>query len=217
MWYNSKHTWILSSEEGYDKVFDQYKDYHKHLDSFYDLDIERFLPRDTQNLDIIDLWAGDGRMYKHFDKININSYTSCDISSKLLALHPTNNKNIKNTKIVVCDLETTLPFDDESFDMVTSFFVLEHLNDLNFLFWEIHRILKPGGKVIIWHFLQRREFEWSVWTWDLNERFKIKQYRYRLDDIKESAEYNFFNFDYQEIKDKWNKGTMLWYLIICEK
>jgi ubiquinone/menaquinone biosynthesis C-methylase UbiE len=76
-------------------------------------------------------------MYKHFEKIKLNSYTACDISSKLLSQHPKNsksNKNIKNTNIIVCDLETTLPFMDESFDMATSFFVIEHLNDLNFLF-----------------------------------------------------------------------------------
>jgi ubiquinone/menaquinone biosynthesis C-methylase UbiE len=94
---------------------------------------------------------------------------------------------------------------------------LEHISDITKLVWEIQRILKPGGKIIIWHFLQRREFEWSVWTWDKNERFKIKQYRYKIDEIKEACEYNFLNFNYQEIKDKWNKWAILWYLIICEK
>jgi ubiquinone/menaquinone biosynthesis C-methylase UbiE len=67
----------------------------------------------------------------------LNSYTACDIASKLLAQHPKSNKsnkNIKSINTVVCDLETTLPFEDESFDMVTSFFVLEHIGDLNFLF-----------------------------------------------------------------------------------
>jgi hypothetical protein len=49
--------------------------------------------------------------------------------------------------------------------------------------------------------LQRREFEWNIGTKDKNEKFKIKQYRYKLEDIKESAEYSFFDFDYQEIID----------------
>jgi len=211
MWYNSKHTTILSSEEWYDMVFDQYKNYHKHLDSFYDLDIQRFLPRDTENLDVIDLWAGDGRMYKHFQNIKLNSYTACDISSKLLDLHPKSNNNIK-TKI--CDLEHKIPFDDDSFDIATMFFVLEHISDIDKLFSEIYRILKPWWKLLIWHFLQRREFEWNVWTWSNNKKFKIQQYRHKLDEIKNIAEYNFFNFDYQEIKEK---ETLLWYLIILSK
>ena len=214
MWYNSKHTLILNSEEGYNKVFDQYKKYHKHLDSFYDLDIQRFLPRDTERLDVIDLWAWDGRLYKHFNNIKLNSYTACDIADKLLNLHPKWNDNIKT---VVCDLEKKLPFDDNSFDLAMSFFVLEHIGDLNAFFEETYRTLKPGWKFIVGHFLQRREFEWNIWTKDQNERFKIKQYRYKLEDIQESAEYSFFDFDYQEIVDPWNKKTMLWYLIICEK
>ena len=214
MWYNSKHTLILNSEDGYNKVFDQYKKYHKHLDSFYDLDIQRFLPRDTENLDVIDLGAGDGRLYKHFDNIKLGSYTACDIAKKLLDQHP---KGKNKVKTVVCDLEKKLLFDDNSFDLAMSFFVLEHISDLDSFFEETYRILKPRGKFIIWHFLQRREFEWNIGTKDKNEKFKIKQYRYRLDDIKESAEYSFFDFDYQEIVDPWNKKTMLWYLIICEK
>jgi ubiquinone/menaquinone biosynthesis C-methylase UbiE len=69
-------------------------------------------------------------MYKHFDNIKLNSYTACDISSKLLALHPKGSKINKNTKTVVCDLENILPFNDESFDIATSFFVLEHISDI---------------------------------------------------------------------------------------
>jgi hypothetical protein len=58
------------------------------LDSFYDLDIQRFLPRATEDLDVIDLGAGDGRLYKYFDNVILNSYTACDIAEKLLNQHP---------------------------------------------------------------------------------------------------------------------------------
>mgnify|MGYP002398286978 CR=1 FL=1 len=211
MSYKQKHTEILDSETWYNLVANQYKDYHKHLDSFYDLDIERFLPRDNDELDIVDLWAGDGRMFKHFSNVNFRKYVACDIAPKLLEHHP--KKWLKVQK-VVCDLETTLPFDDNEFDIAMSFFVIEHISDIQSMLWEVYRILKPGWKLLIGHFLQRREFEWSVWTWDQNKRFKIKQYRYRIDEIKEAAEYNFFNFEYQEIVEKW---VLLWYLIICEK
>ena len=211
MWYNSKHTQILDSEVWYDMVFDQYKNYHKHLDSFYDLDMQRFLPRDTKWLNIIDLWAWDGRMYKHFQNIDINTYVACDIASKLLSQHPKQNDNIQ---IKVCDLESNLPFEDKQFDLATSFFVLEHISNLDNLFAEIYRILSPWGKLLIWHFLQRREFEWSVWKWKKNQKFKIKQYRHKLEEIKENAEYNFFDFEYQEVVNKW---VLLWYIIICQK
>lgn len=43
---------------------------------------------------------------------------------------------------VVCDLEQDLPFENDSFDVATSFFVLEHISDLDKLFSEVYRILK---------------------------------------------------------------------------
>lgn len=49
---------------------------------------------------------------------------------------------------VVADLETALPFEDESFEAVHADQVLEHVRDLVPLIYEIHRILKPGGVFI---------------------------------------------------------------------
>jgi ubiquinone/menaquinone biosynthesis C-methylase UbiE len=43
----------------------------------------------------------------------------------------------------VCNLENILPFEENSFDMAMSFFVLEHIGDLNSFFDEVYRILKP--------------------------------------------------------------------------
>ncbi|HRX63938.1 MAG TPA: class I SAM-dependent methyltransferase [Candidatus Absconditabacterales bacterium] len=211
MSYKQKHTEILDSETGYNLVEDQYKNYHKHLDSFYDLDIQRFLPRNVENLDIIDLGAGDGRLFKYFENINFRKYVACDIAEKLLNHHP--QKGIK-VKRVVCDLETTLPFENEDFDIAMSFFVLEHIQSLEGLFEEVYRILKEGGRWIVGHFLQRREFEWNVGKGANHRKFKIQQYHYKLEDIKKIAEYNFFKFNYQEVMED---GTLIGYLIVCEK
>lgn len=48
-------------------------------------------------------------------------------------------------EIVVADLEK-LPFPDNSFDAVTSLWVLEHVHHPDRIFSEISRVLKPGGK-----------------------------------------------------------------------
>lgn len=48
----------------------------------------------------------------------------------------------------VADAEQ-LPFDDDSFDVVYSFGVLHHTPDTQKAINEVHRVLKPGGKIII--------------------------------------------------------------------
>jgi len=70
-------------------------------------------------------------------------YVACDIAEKLLKRHPRYGGQAgKDVEKVVCDLEDTLPFDNESFDIATSFFVLEHIEDVDSLFGEVYRIWK---------------------------------------------------------------------------
>ncbi len=52
-----------------------------------------------------------------------------------------------------------LPFPDQSFDVVLSSDVLEHLNDLRTTFSEIHRVLRPGG-IFVFDTINRTLFSW---------------------------------------------------------
>jgi len=205
MWYDSSHISILDPQIWYDLVSDQYHDFHDHLDSFEKWTFTRFLPRDEKNLSIIDLWAGDWRLYKYLNKLNPEKYVACDISSKLLSRHPW-----KNVEKIVCDLETPLPFENDSFDLATSFFVLEHIADLENFFSEVYRILRPWWRLIIWHFLQRREFIRKKWK----EKFKIRLFNHRVGDLKSISVANFFRtnaFPVHESKD------LIGYILVCEK
>ncbi len=47
------------------------------------------------------------------------------------------------------DLEATLPFDDNSFDVVSMLAVLEHLSDPLRVLIEIKRVLRPNGTLIL--------------------------------------------------------------------
>lgn len=42
----------------------------------------------------------------------------------------------------------SIPFDDDSFDVVINVQVMEHVEDLDTVLSEIHRVLKPGGAVL---------------------------------------------------------------------
>lgn len=61
-----------------------------------------------------------------------------------------------NSKVIQGDLRrksTWKQFDDNSFDLITSFGVLHWLINLNMCFSEMWRILKPNGKMfhLLWH------------------------------------------------------------------
>ncbi|MFA7298374.1 MAG: class I SAM-dependent methyltransferase [Candidatus Absconditabacterales bacterium] len=205
MSYNQKHILIHNSETGYNTIAEQYGAYHKHLDGFDKGVFVKFLPRNKENLSIIDLGAGDGRLYKSLSPLTPTRYVACDIAEKLLNRHPG-----KNVEKIVCDLEDTLPFDDESFDLATSFFVLEHIEDIYNLFSETYRILKPGGMLIIGHFIQRREF---VWKKD-KDQFRIKFFNHRLQDIEKLLTKSYFDLHVIPIREK---GNIIGHILICTK
>ncbi|MFW6599544.1 class I SAM-dependent methyltransferase [Propionibacteriaceae bacterium Y2011] len=48
----------------------------------------------------------------------------------------------------VADAET-LPYDDDTFDLVTGHAVIHHIPDVELAFREMARVLKPGGRVVI--------------------------------------------------------------------
>lgn len=55
---------------------------------------------------------------------------------------------------LVADITKKLPFDDDTFDEVFTAHVLEHMEDLNFLMSELHRVTKKTGviKIFVPHF-----------------------------------------------------------------
>lgn len=53
--------------------------------------------------------------------------------------------NQTNDEIIIGSDDTKLPFSENTFDVVISLWVFEHLQNPEFIFDEINRVLKPGG------------------------------------------------------------------------
>lgn len=208
MWYDSKHTQILPPKEGYNLFAAQYGRYHDHLNSFEKWFFLTLLPRKTDYLDVIDLGAGDGRLYKLFQiqNIHFHRYVAFDLAEKLLSRHPSHPEVEK----IIGDLEKPLSFGDNTFDLAFSFFVLEHISDIDQLFAEVERILQPWWQWIIGHFIQRREFIWKKWA----DNYKISFVPHRIQDLEKIAQKNVFKTHTIPIKEK---GALLGHLLICEK
>ena len=207
MTYDSKHTEILSPEEGYNITKDEYKKYWPHLNTFYSIDFNRFVPRVRKDYRVLDLWAWDWRMYEQLKKINPDDYIACDCAKELLSKHP------GRIKKVVCNLEKDWPFEDESFDLLSAFFLLEHIEDVEHFFNEAYRILKANWQLIIGHFLQKRLFMWSI-NW---RRFKIEQFPHTIEDLENQAKEVWFKTGVMQLRDVCDNKLITWHLLVCEK
>ena len=96
-----------------------------------------------QDLKILDLGCGDGRLLEELKKIG---HVVTGVDANQHAVEKTKQKNIN---AICADLEQTLPFEDQSFDIVLLLDTLEHLVDQQKILNEVNRILKSDGKLII--------------------------------------------------------------------
>lgn len=96
---------------------------------------------------LLDLGSGAG-VLNSFLSSNLSLVTSFDLSQELLNL----NSNKEKNKIQgdICNL----PFENNSYDCICSFTVIQDVYNIEKAFQEIVRVLKPQGKLII-SFLKR--------------------------------------------------------------
>lgn len=89
--------------------------------------------------DILDFGCGS-KPYESLFK-NANSYMGVDIA--------VSGHNHKDSKVDFFYDGKTLPFEDNHFDVVVSFEVLEHVFNIDEVLTEINRVLKPDGQLLI--------------------------------------------------------------------
>lgn len=98
-----------------------------------------------QCLRILDLGCGDGAFTKKIAlKLGCNDIVG--IESHIEKAKKAEDLGIK---VFISDLNQTFPFDDCSFDIVLSNFVIEHIFDVDKFVTEIKRVLKGGGCAIV--------------------------------------------------------------------
>lgn len=127
---------------------------------------------------VLDLCAGDGEITVKLSKISSVVYAvdndpiRVNRIDNLVKIH-----NIDNVKINCCSA-TDLPYKSNSFDLIVCNSALEHIKEYKKVIAEIHRVLRPGGILIIT--VPNSEIQFGkrfnrFWTGILNLPIKIKK------------------------------------------
>ncbi len=115
--------------------------------SKFELGLGGPFPRDVR---IMEIGCGTGYAMLNLGLAGVlGEAWGCDISQGMLDVCKANAENLGiKVHLQQADAET-LPYDDDSFDLVIGHAVLHHLPDLDGSFREIRRVLKPGGRCVV--------------------------------------------------------------------
>ncbi len=108
-------------------------------DHYYDLNISLTkelikLKDNFYNKRILDIGAGEIPFDEYYKGLNVETV---DIQ-----------QNSQNTIDYIMEVDGALPFEDNSYDVIFIFDVLEHIEDDRFFILECNRILKKGGLIV---------------------------------------------------------------------
>ena len=96
---------------------------------------------------ILDVGCGGGKTVKKLAQATCNTVWGADISATAVneAFH-TNKKAVKSGHVMICKAGVfSLPFDNDTFDIITAVETVYFWPDLLQCFREVWRVLKPGG------------------------------------------------------------------------
>ncbi len=156
-----------SKKEQVARMFDNIAGKYDFLNHFFSVGIDKRWRkkaiaslREHSPSDILDVATGTGDFAIETAKINPRHITGVDISAGMLEV---GRKKILERGLadlidfVQADSED-LPFTDESFDAITVSFGVRNFQNLKRGLSEMHRVLRPGGRLIILEFSKPRKF-----------------------------------------------------------
>ena len=100
-----------------------------------------------RGMSLLDVGCGTGVIAGHARKIvgETGKVVGVDPSEGMLAVARAEGR-IDSSHVAMAE---SLPIDDATFDMVTMGYALRHVDNLHTAFNEYHRVLRPGGTVVI--------------------------------------------------------------------
>ena len=92
-----------------------------------------------------------------------------------------------NVTFELADVTRSWPCDDRSFDLIVCNLVLEHIQDLDFIFAEARRVLNEGGHFFVCELHPFRQYLGSVARFQRAEKTEIAAFVHHLTDFTKAA------------------------------
>ena len=103
------------------------------------------------------------------------SVVGVDASQPMLALAAKRSEGHDNVSFHEGDV-TALPVADADFDRALSVQVLEYVDDIPAALAELHRVLRPGGRVLLW------DVDWATVSWHSDDPARMDRFLRAWDD-----------------------------------
>ena len=139
----------LDTREGYDLWALNYDDYDNALIALEE-PIVKGLIGPVDGLKVADIGCGTGRYSLRLAEAGAE-VVGVDFSTGMLDVLRRKTAS-RSLKIYEYDLTKGIPFESNAFDRVICCLVIEHIPDIDRMFFELARICKPGGQVIVTDF-----------------------------------------------------------------
>jgi ubiquinone/menaquinone biosynthesis C-methylase UbiE len=109
---------------------------------------------------VLDVGCGPGFFVTELlDRVGSDGWVvGLDLSPDMLAVARKRAEGYPNVEFVQSSA-TPLPLDDGSFDRALSVQVLEYVEDVPAALAELRRVLRPGGRLVVW------DVDWSTISW----------------------------------------------------
>jgi arsenite methyltransferase len=119
--------------------------------------------------DVADIGCGPGFYLTELaEQVGLRgSVTGIDSASAMLAAAAQRTDRHKNVALYRSDA-TSLPVPDHAFDALLSVQVLEYVPDVDAALAEIHRVLRPGGRAVLW------DVDWATVSWRSNDDRRMR-------------------------------------------
>ncbi|RME50275.1 MAG: class I SAM-dependent methyltransferase, partial [Caldilineae bacterium] len=124
----------------------------------------------TTGLRLLDIGCGAGNMIHHLSRYG--KVKGIEIDPR-----PVRQARQRGYDVQQFDATRPYPFDDHTFDVATALDVIEHVDDDMAVLREAHRVLKPGGHLVV-------TVPAFMWLWSHNDDINAHKRRYTAAELR---------------------------------